>query len=105
MTVFTPQELSVAVDAEGFLVDPAEWTEQVAEELARADGSWPLSDEQWTIIRFVRRQFEEKGGAPNVRALSKASGTPVADLYRMFPKGPAKTAARIAGAPKPRGCI
>ena len=95
----------LTLDRDGFLADPAEWTEEVAVELARAEGLDPLSDEQWAVVRFVRRQFEEKGGAPNVRALSKASGTPIAELYRMFPNGPAKTAARIAGAPKPRGCI
>jgi tRNA 2-thiouridine synthesizing protein E len=53
----------------------------------------------------MRREYFEKGTGPTVRLLGKSSGVSVKELYQLFPKGPAKVAARIAGIPKPRGCI
>ena len=53
----------------------------------------------------MRREYAEKGTGPSVRALSKTSGVSIKELYQLFPKGPAKLAAKIAGIPKPRGCI
>jgi tRNA 2-thiouridine synthesizing protein E len=53
----------------------------------------------------MRKEYLEKGTGPTVRALGKTSGVPIKDLYQLFPKGPAKIAARVAGIPKPRGCI
>ncbi len=64
-----------------------------------------LTDRHWQVIRFMRDEYFEKGTGPTVRMLGKTSGVPVKELYQLFPKGPAKTAARIAGIPKPRGCI
>ena len=74
-------------------------------ELARAEGIADLTDRHWQVIRFMRRQFEENGTGPTVRVLGKTSGVSIKELYQLFPKGPAKVAARIAGIPKPRGCI
>jgi TusE/DsrC/DsvC family sulfur relay protein len=90
---------------EGFFVHPERWTEEMAPELARAEGIDELTDAHWTVIRFMRAQYFEKGTAPTVRVLGKTSGVTVKELYALFPKGPAKTAAKIAGIPKPRGCI
>jgi dissimilatory sulfite reductase related protein len=59
----------------------------------------------WLVIRFMRRTYLETGSAPSIRTLGKASGVPIGELYQLFPKGPAKLAAKIAGIPKPRGCI
>jgi len=74
-------------------------------ELAARDGIDPLTDEHWQVIRFVRTEFLAKGSGPALRALSRTSGVPMKRLFELFPKGPAKVAARIAGIPKPRGCV
>jgi tRNA 2-thiouridine synthesizing protein E len=95
----------VEVNDEGFFVHPGDWTEEMVPELARAEGIDPLTDRHWEVVRFVRREFEAKGAGPTVRVLGKTSGVPVKELYELFPKGPAKVAARIAGIPKPRGCV
>lgn len=96
---------TVEVNDEGFFVDPAQWTEEMAPELARDEGIDPLTDQHWTVLRFMRSEYAEKGTGPTVRMLGKTSGVSVKELYQLFPKGPAKIAARVAGIPKPRGCI
>jgi tRNA 2-thiouridine synthesizing protein E len=95
----------VELNDEGFFVDPEQWTEDMAPELARREGIDELTNAHWTVIHFMRDEFFEKGTGPTVRVLGKASGVSVKELYQLFPKGPAKVAARIAGIPKPRGCI
>jgi tRNA 2-thiouridine synthesizing protein E len=95
----------VPVNDEGFFVDPVQWREDMAPEIAREAGVGDLTDRHWQVIRFIRAEFAEKGTGPTVRALGKTSGVGVKELYQLFPKGPAKLAARIAGIPKPRGCI
>ena len=95
----------VEVNDEGFFTDPAQWTEEMAPELAAEEGIESLTDDHWTVIRFMRKEQEEKGTGPTVRALGKTSGVSVKELYQLFPKGPAKIAAKVAGIPKPRGCI
>jgi tRNA 2-thiouridine synthesizing protein E len=97
--------IAVPVDAEGFLVDPADWSEELAERIAAENGVTELTGLHWEVVRFMRRRYLETGSSPSVRALGKESGVPVRALYELFPKGPAKLAARIAGIPKPRGCI
>jgi TusE/DsrC/DsvC family sulfur relay protein len=97
----TPVELS----DEGFFIDPTMWTREIAVELAAADGIDPMTDLHWQVIDFMRKEYFEKGTGPTVRGLGKTSGVSVKDLYQLFPKGPAKMAARIAGIPKPKGCI
>ena len=105
MTTTTIDTTEVEVNDEGFFVDPEQWTEKMAPELARREGIDLLTDAHWTVLRFMRSEFHEKGTGPTVRLLGKKSGVSVKDLYQLFPKGPAKVAARVAGIPKPRGCI
>ena len=105
MPTATIAGIDVAVNDEGFLEQPDQWTEDMAVEIARQEGIDPLTPEHWQVINFMRKEYFEKGTGPTVRVLGKASGVPVKELYQLFPKGPAKTAARIAGIPKPRGCI
>ena len=95
----------VDTNEDGFFTDPDQWTEAMAPELAAAEGIDSLTDQHWTVIRFMRSEFAGKGTGPTVRVLGKTSGVTVKELYQLFPKGPAKIAARIAGIPKPRGCI
>ncbi len=105
MTTVTVAGHTVERNDEGFFVDPDAWTEDMAPELAKEEGIDPLTDQHWTVIRFMRKEYAEKGTGPTVRVLGKTSGVSVKELYELFPKGPAKVAAKIAGIPKPRGCI
>jgi tRNA 2-thiouridine synthesizing protein E len=105
MTTETLTPAAVEFDQEGFFVHPEQWNEAMVPDLARRDGIDPLTEQHWTVIRFMRQEYLEKGTGPSVRALGKSSGVSIKELYQLFPKGPAKVAARIAGIPKPRGCI
>ena len=84
---------------------PSQWTEEMAPEIAKAEGIAQLTDRHWQVIKFMRHEYEEKGTGPTVRVLGKTSGVSIKELYQLFPKGPAKIAAKVAGIPKPRGCI
>ena len=95
----------VDVDAEGFLTDPAQWDEELAEQIARDGGIPDLTERHWLVVRFMRERYLQTGTAPSIRSLGKESGVPVKELYQLFPKGPAKLAARIGGIPNPKGCI
>jgi TusE/DsrC/DsvC family sulfur relay protein len=95
----------VEVDPEGFLQQSGQWNEQIAQEIAAEAGIEQLTDRHWLVVRYMRDTYLESGSAPSIRTLGKASGVPIKELYELFPKGPAKLAARIAGIPKPRGCI
>jgi TusE/DsrC/DsvC family sulfur relay protein len=105
MTTETIAGVDVALDDQGFLEQPDQWTEDMAAEIARREGIDPLTPRHWQVIHFMRDEYFAKGTGPSVRALGKTSGVPIKELYQLFPKGPAKLAAKIAGIPKPRGCI
>jgi TusE/DsrC/DsvC family sulfur relay protein len=96
---------TIAVDPEGFLLDHEEWTRDLAEEIAHENGIPELTPRHWQVVEFMRKRFLDTGTAPSIRALGKESGVPIKELYELFPKGPAKLAAKIGGIPKPRGCI
>src|SRR6202162_2697245 len=97
--------IAVAVDAEGFLTDPEQWNMELAADIARENGIPELTDRHWLVIEFMRERFLTTGSAPSIRSLGKESGVPVKELYELFPKGPAKLAAKIGGLPQPKGCI
>ena len=105
MSVETINGRAIEVNDEGFMTDPSQWDEELAVEIAHREGIESLTDRHWQVIRFMRKEFEEKGSGPSVRLLGKTSGVAIKELYELFPKGPAKLAAKIAGIPKPRGCI
>jgi TusE/DsrC/DsvC family sulfur relay protein len=105
MGVATIELADVARNDEGFFVDPQQWTEAMVPALAAQEGITDLSDRHRQVIRFMRSEYVQKGTGPTVRVLGKSSGVAIKELYALFPKGPAKVAARIAGIPKPRGCI
>ncbi len=105
MPTATYSSTAVAVNDEGFFEDPSQWTETMAPEIAREQGIDELTEAHWQVIKFMRTEYDEKGTGPTVRVLGKTSGVSIKELYQLFPKGPAKTAAKIAGIPKPRGCI
>src|SRR6266700_956362 len=105
MTATMIPETGVDVDAEGFLTDPEQWNERLAEQIARENGIAELSARHWLVVKFMRERYLTTGSAPSIRSLGKESGVPIKELYQLFPKGPAKLAAKIGGIPKPRGCI
>jgi tRNA 2-thiouridine synthesizing protein E len=104
-TTVTLGATDIELDDEGFFVHPERWSEAMVPELARLAGIDELTDAHWTVIRFMRAEYLAKGTGPTVRVLGKSSGVSVKELYQLFPKGPAKVAAKVAGIPKPRGCI
>lgn len=96
----------VALNEEGFLEDPSLWNEDLAKALAQSEeGLEALGEEHWAVIRFIRTHFEEKQGAPMVRAVCKGTGLRLQQIYDLFPSGPAKGACKLAGLPKPDGCV
>lgn len=105
MTTATIAGSQVELNDEGFFLDPAQWTEDMVPELAANEDIDDLDDKHGQVIRFMRQEYFAHGTGPTVRALGKTSGVSVKELYQLFPKGPAKAAARIAGIPKPKGCI
>jgi TusE/DsrC/DsvC family sulfur relay protein len=105
MTMTLLAETAVDVDPEGFLTDPEQWNDQIARAIAAENGVPALSDRHWLVVRFMRERYLATGTAPSIRSLGKESGVPIKELYQLFPKGPAKLAAKIGGIPKPKGCI
>jgi dissimilatory sulfite reductase related protein len=105
MSTLTYAGAPVEVDAEGFLQKPEQWTAEMAAEIARENGIDELTDRHWQVVKFMRNTYLDTGSSPSIRTLGKVSGVPIKELYALFPKGPAKLAAKIAGIPKPRGCI
>ena len=96
---------SIELDAEGFMTDHTAWTPDIARALAVKDDIPELTDRHFIVIDFMRKEFIAKGDGPSMRRLTKESGVPTKELYALFPGGPAKKAARIAGIKKPHGCI
>lgn len=99
------------VDEEGYLVNLADWTEEVAEEIAKKE-SITMTENHWEVVNFLREYYNEFQIAPAVRVLTKAIGKKLGPekgsstyLYELFPYGPAKQACKIAGLPKPTGCV
>lgn len=95
----------IEVDADGHMANKNDWDENIALELAKLEGMNELNEKHWIVINFMRKEFETKGEAPSIRKLNKESGVSTKELYELFPGGPAKKAAKIAGLPKPKGCI
>jgi len=102
---------SIEVDEEGYLVNRDDWNDDVAKAIAVEEGL-DMSDNHWEVVNFLREYYEEYQIAPAVRVLTKAIGKKLGKdkgnskyLYELFPYGPAKQACKIAGLPKPTGCV
>lgn len=96
---------SFEVDEDGFLQNPEQWDEEVAAAFASTEGVEELTEEHWKIIRYIREYYIEYGVAPMIRKLCKDTGCKLKRIYDLFPSGPAKGACKIAGLPKPTGCV
>lgn len=95
----------IQFDEQGFMSDYTEWDKDIAVELASEIGINPLTDRHWQVIEFCRSDFETQGDAPTLRRITQQAEVPTKELYQLFPKGPAKKVAYVAGLKKPSGCI
>jgi tRNA 2-thiouridine synthesizing protein E len=96
---------NIAFNAEGYMTDPNQWTREIAEVLAKQEGIDALTPEHWKIIDFCRQTGLTTGKSPTLRQITNGTGTSTKDLFALFPKGPAKKVAKIAGLGKPEGCV
>lgn len=97
---------TVQVNDDGFMTDPSEWTKEIAVELAVEEGVGELTPAHWKVIDYCRESAASNGGkAPTLRTITSNAGVTTKDLFALFPKGPAKKVARIAGLGKPEGCV
>lgn len=93
------------VDGDGFLANPGLWTEEVASLFAKYDGIGEMGEKHWAVVRIIRKNYEEKGMAPMIRSICQEAGLKLREIYELFPLGPARGACRVAGLPKPDGCV
>lgn len=106
MPSFDVKGRTVELNEEGFLINPEEWDEDVAELLARQEeGIESMSDEHWAVVKYIREYYLEKKLAPMVRKVCKTTGFSLGRIFELFPSGPAKGACKVAGLPKPDGCV
>jgi TusE/DsrC/DsvC family sulfur relay protein len=105
MTTATILGVDVAVDDEGFMTDPSQWAEGMADELAQQVGIAELTPDHWTVIRYLRDDFDSQGETATLRRISANTGIPTKRLFELFPKKPGKKMAFVSGLPKPKGCI
>ncbi|MCD4729703.1 MAG: TusE/DsrC/DsvC family sulfur relay protein [Bacteroidales bacterium] len=93
------------VDGDGFLSNPEEWNKDVATLFAKFDGIEEMNEKHWAVVNIIRQNFEEKGNAPMIRTICKETGLRLREIYELFPLGPTRGACRVAGLPKPDGCV
>ncbi|HEQ72204.1 MAG TPA: TusE/DsrC/DsvC family sulfur relay protein [Spirochaetia bacterium] len=94
------------VNEEGFLIDPGQWNHDIARFLAKEEeGLSELTADHWSVINHIREYYEENDTAPMVRKICQTTGLKLKVIYELFPSGPAKGAAKLAGLPKPDGCV
>jgi len=97
--------IEIDVDEDGFIQEPEKWSPALAEELAKGEGAYPLSEDAWKIINYLREYYLEFESAPPVRMITKKTGLSLNRIYEIFSKGPAAGACKVAGLPKPTGCL
>ncbi len=105
MPTFTRGDVSIDVDEDGFMQEPDKWNEAVAAALASTEGVQELTEEHWKVVHYLRNYFLQFGVAPMIRKLCKETGFQLKKIYELFPSGPAKGACKVAGLPKPTGCV
>ncbi|MBI3204386.1 MAG: TusE/DsrC/DsvC family sulfur relay protein [Polyangiaceae bacterium] len=97
--------IAVEVDDEGFLKKATEWTPEVAKAIAVEVGIPALTDKHWKVLEFARQDTASSGQSPGPRRIVASAGVSMKELYELFPKGPGKLVARVAGVPKPKACL
>jgi len=105
MPIFEWNEYRLEVDEDGFIQQPELWDDGVALALASTEGLSALTEEHWKIVNYIRDYYQEFDIAPMIRKLCKETGFTLKQIYDLFPSGPAKGACKVAGLPKPTGCV
>ena len=93
------------IDEDGFIQEPEKWDKAVAEDIAKTEEAYPMSDDHWKVVNYLRNYFLEFEIAPPIRMVTKQTGFDLKTIYKLFPGGPAKGACKVAGLPKPTGCV
>ena len=93
------------IDEDGFIQEPEKWDKSVAEDIAKTEEAYPLSEDHWKVVNYLRNYFLEFEIAPPIRMVTKQTGFDLKTIYKLFPGGPAKGACKVAGLPKPTGCV
>ena len=94
----------IDVNEEGYLLDPTQWDESIASAIAQEESVGPLTEQHLLLIRYLREQ-QSKGVALTIRGIGKSGVITIKEFYELFPGGPLKKVSKIAGIPKPVGCI
>jgi tRNA 2-thiouridine synthesizing protein E len=103
--MFSQGNVSIQVDEDGFMEAPEVWNQEVATALATTEGVNTLTEEHWKLVNYLRNYYLQFGVAPMIRKLCKETGYDLKKVYELFPSGPAKGACKVAGLPKPTGCV
>lgn len=98
-------EKKIALDEDGFIKNSNEWVEEYAEAVAKEESIQKLTEEHWKVIKYLRDYYLKFDSCPPIRMLCSETGFDLKKIYELFPTGPAKGACRLAGAPKPTGCV
>ena len=93
------------IDEDGFIQEPEKWDKAVAEDIAKTEEAYPMSEDHWKVVNYLRNYFLEFEIAPPIRMITKQTGIDLKTIYKLFPGGPAKGACKVAGLPKPTGCV
>lgn len=96
---------TMEIDEDGFIQDPLQWDEAVAADLAKTEGVDNLTENHWKLVNYLRQYYLDYNMAPMIRKLCKETGFKLKEVYDLFPSGPAKGACKVAGLPKPTGCV
>jgi TusE/DsrC/DsvC family sulfur relay protein len=97
--------IEIEVDEDGFIQEPEKWNQGLAEDLAKTENASPMSQDHWKVVNYLRDYYLKFGIAPPIRMVVKQTGFDLKAIYKLFPSGPAKGACKVAGLPKPTGCV
>ena len=97
--------IEIEVDEDGFIQEPAQWNQEIAEDLAKSEGVDSMNEDHWKVLNYLRNYYLKYQIAPPIRMLCKQTGYDLKTIYRLFPSGPAKGACKVAGLPRPTGCV
>ncbi len=95
----------IEIDEDGFIQEPGKWNQAVAEDLAKTENASPMGEVHWKLVNYLRDYYVKFGIAPPIRMVVKQTGIDLKTIYQLFPSGPAKGACKVAGLPKPTGCV
>lgn len=93
------------LDEDGFIMKPELWDQKVALALAETEGIKELNEKHWKLVNYLREYYLKFGVAPMIRKVCKDNDMKLTEIYALFPSGPAKGACKVAGLPKPTGCV